>query len=141
MYPLVCITLSAGVTSVALFLAEETAQLVISCLPYSSRPSPSFFIIFHNLLLELRISFFCFFPHLFIFSPQNFTELPRNGVIQSQIRIVLPKNSVKDLRTSENYPTYGGSSSLLPEFIHIHKGQGFQLKEHENLLNTTLSNV
>lgn len=88
-------------------------------------------------LLELGEYFFSFFPHLFIsfFFPPDFTDLPRNGVVQSQIRVLLPRNSMKDLRASENYPTYGGSCSLLPECIHIHKGQEFQLKEHWNLLN------
>jgi len=52
---------------------------------------------------------FLFFLHLFI---PNFIfwmsrVLPRKGIVESHIRILLPRSSVKDLRASENHPTYG----------------------------------
>lgn len=61
-------------------------------------------------------------PYLFIpffFFSLNFRVLPRNGVVESQIRIILPRSSVKHLRASENYLACGGSCLRLQR-IYLH---------------------
>lgn len=102
----------------------------------SHQGHPQVFSLSHILQVILYVIFLnqeslsFFLTCLYIFFP-DFAVLPRTGVVQPQIQVLLPRNSMKDLRASENYPTYGGSCSLLPEYSTSVKDSNFNWRSTE----------